>query len=222
MEKEYKNKDFRVSKEKCTLVSCQMVLTYETWDPDAVLLFKTASRFTAQKISRVFALKEEGNMNRRQTGQWIFFSMIALVLLFTAACGWMKNYGRLSVVYEKKDGVTIQNLVENWQENDVTYAGLSVSSPSAVMFDPKSDDRRLTHDKWVRVKDLDQLKTILNWIDSDPNFPPRLMKITGPDGLVYGYMYSYRSDVVMKVVDGRTLWVGDIPLPPFDYGPINP
>jgi len=199
-----------------------MVLIDEIWDPDAVRLFKTASRFTARKISRVFALKEEVDMNRRETRKWIFFSMMFLVFLLVAACGWMKNYGKLSVVYERKDGVTIKSLVEKWQDWEVTYAGLSVSSPSAVMFDPKSDDRRLTHDKWVRVKDQDQLKTIVNWIDSDPNFPPRLMKIAGPDGLVYGYMYSYRSDVVIKVVDERTLWVGDIPLPPFDYGPINP
>jgi hypothetical protein len=39
--------------------------------------------------------------------------------------------------------MTIDTLVNNRKDYDVTWSGLSVGEPTALMFDPKGDGRRL-------------------------------------------------------------------------------
>ena len=111
------------------------------------------------------------------------------------------------------------DLIEHWERYDISYAGLSMENPSAVMFDPKGDDRRLTSDKWVPVKTQEELFTLLGWIDHNVHFPPTLWRIIGPDGQLYGYMFTAWYSARIKVIDEKTLWVDDLPLPPFDHGP---
>ena len=62
--------------------------------------------------------------------------------------------------------------------------------------------------------------TIVKWLRADPQFPPTLWMVQGPNNAFFGYIYtSAQLQVAVKVVDNDTLFVEDIPLPPFDYGP---
>jgi len=148
--------------------------------------------------------------------------LAAIALFFTTfmiGCSWLKNYGKLRIESGPGKKVAIEELIERWQSYDVYYAGISLESPSAVMFDPKGDGRKLVSDKWIVVKNQQELSTLVNWIDANIPFSPVLWIVLGPDSQFYGYMYSAWNHVLIKVVDESTLWVDNLPLPPTDYGP---
>lgn len=144
-----------------------------------------------------------------------FFLVISMC--FMIGCYGLNNYGKLKMPSGLRGKITIADLVENWQGYDVYYAGLSVENPSAIMFDPGRDDRRLVNDKWIAVKNKAELVSIVRWINANINFPPDLMSILGPDKQFYGYIYSAWSHVLIIAIDKKTLWVDDLPLPPIDY-----
>ena len=151
------------------------------------------------------------NMNR-------FFCRACLfgVLFFLGGCP--ENYGTIRVA-SGKWGTTIKEIEENWQEYDIYYAGLSYKSPSAIMFDPKRDGRRLIGVKWMPVTDRSVTVDIIEWLDSYVNYPPTLWKILGPEGKFFGYIYtSAMEQVVIERIDPNTLKIENIPLPPIDYG----
>jgi len=144
--------------------------------------------------------------------------MMLLALCFLPACVGLEKYGSIRVA-DDEWADSIQNLVENWQEYHIYYAGLSYKSPSAIMFVPKQGDKRVVSRKWMPVTDQSVAATIVKWLDSYMNFPPTLWKILGPDGHFFGYVYtSAEEQVVVREIEPNTLFVEDIPLPPFDYG----
>jgi hypothetical protein len=145
----------------------------------------------------------------------LVFLVAALLCLMTGCLG-LGNYGRLSAAMGK---VTIKDLIENWYNYDIYYAGLAVDNPSAVMFDTKIEGLRITSDKWIPVTEKSVLETLVGWLNANINFPPDLLRILGPKGKFFGYMYTYWDSVEIKAIDDKTLWIGDLPLPPMDYGP---
>jgi hypothetical protein len=145
------------------------------------------------------------------------FLVLPLLLVFSLlSCS--GNYGRLVAQWRPEDENTIRDLAGDWGKYLVYYAGPSTSFPSAVMFDPKEDGRKLVPDKWVPVTDRAQLNEIVEWLEFRPIFRPVLFRILGPDGNPYGYLYSYKTDVLIKVTGDNTLWVSDMPLPPISLG----
>jgi hypothetical protein len=130
----------------------------------------------------------------------------------------VKGYGKLRAgAWRGPNKVNVYDLMDRWKDYDVYWAGLAVDNPSGVMFDPKGDDRRLTSDKWVAVKDQAELSILIRWLRAG-NYYPILWRVLGPDNQFYGYIFSPWEHVVLKVVDDRTLWVDDLPLPRFDPG----
>lgn len=147
----------------------------------------------------------------------IFFPVLSLLFVFSfLSCS--GNYGRLVAQWGSGDKKTIRDLARTWNRYLVYYAGPSFSCPSAVMFDPKEDGRNLVPDKWLPVKDRAQLDEIVEWLEFRPVFRPTLFTISGPDEKLYGYLYSYKTDVLIKAIDENTLWVSNIPVPPISYG----
>lgn len=152
--------------------------------------------------------------------EYCHVAVIALFFMtFIMGCSWLKSYGKLRIQSGPGKKVAIEELIEQWQSYDVYYAGLSLENPSAIMFDPKGDGQKLVSDKWIAVKNRQELSTLVNWIDANIPFSPVLWRVLGPDSQFYGYMYSAWNHVLIKVVDESTLWVDDLPLPPTDYGP---
>lgn len=165
--------------------------------------------------------------------RYTYPTIIVLVCVFLmAGCSWLRGYGKLRLQPRGAREVTIQELRENWHEYTIYYAGyyggLSLKHPSAVMFDPEQDDRALVGDKWTKVGDEETLSKLISSIQSQrARYYPRLWRILGPDDQLYGYLFSAwdRVPVVIKVVDERTMWVSNLPLPPYLYHPdirVNP
>ena len=146
-----------------------------------------------------------------------FVGMILILPIATWA--FFGSYGKLRVQPRGPERVTIEMLEERWEDYDVYFAGPWIGRPSAVMFDPKDDDRKLVpHKWWVPVKKKEDLLEVVSGVKvGQASFWPIVWRILGPDNQFYGYLYTPWRHVVIKVVDNKTLWVDDIPLPRFDY-----
>ena len=148
--------------------------------------------------------------------KYLCLTIVGLVLIvLMSGCPLLKNYGKIRL----QEKMTIQRLVERWQDYDVYYAGVHKQFASAVLFDPKDDERKLlTHDWWDQVNDQKELSEIIKWIKVGESLP-QLRKILGPDNQFYGYIYTELDYAHIKVIDGKTLWVDDIPMPSINVGP---
>ncbi len=146
------------------------------------------------------------------------FSISLLLLSLSLIFSCFGNYGRVGMQWGPGEKKNIQKMVANWEKYLLYYAGPSVSYPSAVLFDPKKDSRKIVPYKWLPVKDQAQLTEIVEWLKFSPTCQPTLYRILGPDNQIYGYLYSSVFTVLIKSIDDNTLWVDDIPLPPISYG----
>ena len=138
----------------------------------------------------------------------ILMLTFGVLLSFLAGC---MGYGKLrDVPYEEK-AITIDVLRANWRDYNIYWTGLDVNDPSGIMFDPKGDSRSLTSDNWRKLEDDKNLLNMIEWLQVNRDYPPYLLEIIGPDNQIYGYMYTGWRQGVIKRVDDRTLWVGDLP-----------
>ena len=149
--------------------------------------------------------------------RYLMITILSLIFLFfISGCMQLSDYGKLRLQSGQRERVTIEALIKNWQDYNVYYAGLYESSPSAIMFDPKQDDRALEGDTWIRVGDQEKLADLIDWMWTDPVSYPRVWRVLGPNDEFYGFMFTGWNHVVAKLAGNRTMWVYDLPLSPGD------
>ena len=145
-------------------------------------------------------------------------SSIFVWVLAALACLWgCASYGKLRLQRGPGEKMTVEQLVENWQGYHVLFAGVNRKLPSAVLFDRKDDNITVTGDRWFPVEDKGVLEDLIRWIKHQQPigiYYPRLWEMRGPNGALYGYMFTAWTSAVMKVVDENTVMVQDLPLPP--------
>lgn len=147
---------------------------------------------------------------------YLFMPCIIVLTGFLISGCVLARYGKLQTP-ERLDAVTIETLLNSWEDYEIHYAGLNSNHPSAVLFDKKGDDRGYLTERWFRVTDKDMLDRLVDSIQrqmSVGGYYPRLWKVVGPHSHFYGYMFTSWDHVLLKVVDDKTLFVGDLPLPP--------
>lgn len=145
-----------------------------------------------------------------------------LFIFFLSGCLQFSNYGKLREQSRDASRVTIQDLVENWNDYIIYYAGyygsISIKHPSAVMFDPRNDSKELVGDKWTLVKDKHTLLELINSIKGQEpvgGLYPRLWKILDTDEQFYGFLFTAWDHAISKVIDDTKMWVYDLPSPPY-------
>ncbi|MCF8062299.1 MAG: hypothetical protein K9M82_07275 [Deltaproteobacteria bacterium] len=136
--------------------------------------------------------------------------LLALALGTAAGCLARFGYGSIQAAPQDK---SIQDLVSNWQDYHVSYSGLHPGQPSGLMFDPRYDDRELSGKRWLPVQDRETLDEIVMWLRQNDTYRPRLLRLMGPEGVLYGYVYTGWHQVVARAVDTRTMYVFDLPAP---------
>ena len=139
----------------------------------------------------------------------IAFFMIFLIY----GCAQLKGYGKITALPRYEEKISLQELEKNWQDYTIYYAGLSVETAAAIMFDPKNDDKTLLGDKWIKIEDKEIMLELLGWIRTYIEFDPRLWRIVGPDEQFYGYLFCACNHVVIKSVDDTTMYVYDLESP---------
>ena len=150
--------------------------------------------------------------------EYVSISIIAVLILLLSGCA---NYGKLrvesrnvniastnsSTKYSEK--MTIQKLVNNWQDYDIYYSGYRQDRATGIMFDPKKDDLRLLGDWWAKIESKESLDFVLKWINFPRDFYEiiPLYSMIGPGEKVYGYMYTPFIHVTFKQVDEKSMYV---------------
>jgi len=154
----------------------------------------------------------------KMTAKRVFILFLFMGLMFAGACSSVGRYGKLNVEPRTGGGVTLEKLVQNWKDYDVHYAGVSLDQAAALLFDPKSDGRRVEpHEWWSKVEDQETLKEIVAWMNlNQPYEKPTLYQVLGPDGRLFGYLYTMRTGGWIEARDENTLWIEDMSLRP-DY-----
>lgn len=139
----------------------------------------------------------------------IFLSLIVVFFLAVLfGCVESGNYGRLT---RAGSDMTIGYLQKHWQDYKVSYAGVNVDTVNAILFDPKGDGREITLQQfWVSVNDAATLSNLIRWIHVFKFEGPSLYGVVGPGGQVFGYLYMLPSSPQIKVIDDKTLWIGNL------------
>jgi hypothetical protein len=177
-------------------------------------------------------MKYPGSPRERRSAEMKKYLTGALLLMgFLVLFSGCSGQGVYRVLPPVSGNVTIQTLLEHWQDYDVYFAGLDVGVPSAVMFHPKNDDRLITVDRWSKVESRKLLADLIDSIQRQTGFYyPKLLEIRGPDGHLYGFIFTAWDVVLTKMIGDRNMFVFDIPLPPDlaigaghgDHGPRTP
>jgi hypothetical protein len=111
--------------------------------------------------------------------------------------------------------VSISDLVDHWQDYDVYVSTLN----GARLFAFKGPETHITvSDHWARVNNKSHLGGIVNDIETQPpmgQYFPRLWKVVGPGDRLYGYLLTAWTHVVMTKVNENTLFVQNLPAPPY-------
>jgi hypothetical protein len=133
-------------------------------------------------------------------------------VVFFSGCSLQGTY---TIVPPVSGNVTIQALLENWQDYDVYFAGLDVGIPAAVMFHPKNDDRKITVDRWSKVESRKLLADLIDSIQRQTSFSyPKLFEMRDPQGHLYAFIFTEWDVILTKMIGDHNMFFFDIPLPP--------
>ena len=137
----------------------------------------------------------------------VFF---VLILMISGCASWQKNYGKLKDVTKGQNEVTIQSLIDQWDDYNTYYAGRDERFPLGVIFDPKNNDTTLQGDRWKNIEDKEMLIKILDRIERQTEYFPWLKRILGPDDRLYGYLYHSFGPAVFKRIDDKSMYAFDL------------
>jgi len=154
--------------------------------------------------------------------KYIFLSVLLIVLIISGCVSWQKNYGKLKTIPKGPNHLTIQNLIDKWDDYYIyssdQFAGPGFRSTIGIMFDPKNNDTMLVGDRWKKVSDQKILTEMTKRIFLVTQFEPWLNEILGPDGLLYGYLYYSYGTVTLKVVGDQKMYIFNLEGPPNEGG----
>ena len=157
----------------------------------------------------------KGNIRKMSRHRFLFIFLIALILYGCSIS--QKNSGKLRMIHKSQNDVTIQNLIDKWDDYNIYYSdiydGYHPRAALGIMFDPKNNETTLAGDRWKKVKDQKDLIEMTKWIYSNTQYEPWLNEILGPDGKFYGYLYYSYGFVKLKVVDDKTMYVFNLEEP---------
>ena len=145
----------------------------------------------------------------------IAVALLSIMLLSTGCA----SHGKLSVIPRGEKNALLADLAAHTDQYIVHYHGNSEKLVSGIIFDPIDDGKRIQPEGflWQEVSHSDTIAGIIDTISRTTNFPnyfPRLNRILGPEGDVYGYLFTGWSHVRIKPVDENTVRVFGLKDPP--------
>ncbi len=140
-----------------------------------------------------------------------------VILIFVFIMGCTGGYGNIGKQTDTEDKMTLGELRESWEEYTIYYSYRWDSKPSAIMFDPKNNDKKLVGDSWYKIEDQKTLSETIRIIQEQYDHC-HVDIIEGPDNQFFGYIYyPHWLSLPVTVVDERTLYVST--LPPYKSAP---
>jgi hypothetical protein len=146
--------------------------------------------------------------------KYIHITIILFLVLMISGCVQLQdNYGRIKMIPRTQGKMTIQALIDKWDDYNIYYAGYGVRLPLGVWFNPKDSDTSLVGDLWKPVPDKKTLIEITQWIYPYTQYEPYLYEILGPHGRFYGYLYYSYGPVVFKKIGENKMYVMNLEIP---------
>jgi hypothetical protein len=143
--------------------------------------------------------------------RFIYIAVIGLIsVLFFSGCA---HYGRLKVQYRSDTAVAMKDIQENRDKYIIHANEWPAGEVSAIVFDPKGDDRTIENDGWTKVTSEEQLSGLVE--RSKRNIYRQFFKIYGPNEAFFGYLLGGARYVFFQTIDANTLrvvstnWVPD-------------
>lgn len=126
-------------------------------------------------------------------------------VFFILGCASPKGAPRFEAISYQDKKTVLEDLENHWTDYSISYAGGSVGLASALIFDPKNDDRSLVGDGYVTVNDKETLERAIATIDSYASFNPTVYKIYGPEDKFFGFLFTAFYRPSPEKVDDKTL-----------------
>jgi len=131
--------------------------------------------------------------------------LVWLVLLSVAAsCASSKGTGIYEALSFGEKKKVLEELKKNWQDYNI-YCDGPVSTPGALIFDPKSDDRNLIGYRYNKLLKEDSVSTAIVWMEFQLNYSPSLYRIFDEEKNFYGYVLVAFDLPAPRRVDPKTL-----------------
>lgn len=131
--------------------------------------------------------------------------LVWLSLVFAAAaCAGSKGTGLYETLSSGEKKSVLEELKKNWQDYNV-YCDGAASSPGAVIFDPKNDDRNLIGYRYIKLSKEDSVRVAIVQVEFQLDFVPKLYRIFDEEKNFYGYVLLARDLPVPKRVDEKTM-----------------
>ena len=131
----------------------------------------------------------------------VLFTAMGLFIMGCAA-------GNIGTLKEEPGQMTLDILLRDWQNYNIYYGGTNPDRPIVVLFDPKSDGKKLeVEGRYWPVSGEKAIRDAVGRINMLPGPIPRLWRILGPDGSLYGYAYTPLIKLNMTVVEQNTMRV---------------
>jgi len=132
------------------------------------------------------------------------YLLVTIVMLFVFSCAFPKA-PRFQPMGHQDGQAILDDLKRDWANYSISYGGGSVGLASALIFDPKNDDRSLVGKGYVAVDDKETLERVISTIESYATFTPTVYKIYGPDDRFFGFVFTAFYRPLPNKVDDKTL-----------------
>ena len=147
-----------------------------------------------------------------------YIAVMGLIwVLFISGCA---SQGRLRVQTRSDTAMAMKDITENHDKYIIHANEWPAGEVSAMVFDPKGDNRTIENDGWTEVTTKEQLSMLIE--RSRRLVYRQFFKIIGPDGQLYGYLLGGSQYVWIQTIDDNTLKLNSINWVPGDKSRYDP
>jgi hypothetical protein len=141
-----------------------------------------------------------GFMQRKRFINAAVTGLIGVLFIFGCA-----NQGRLRALPRSGIAAAMEDIKENYDEFVIHANEWPAGEVSAIVFDPRSDNRTIQNDGWTEVTSRAQLSKLVE--RSKRNRYLQFFKIYGPNDQFFGYLLGGARYVFFQTIDTNTLKV---------------
>lgn len=132
--------------------------------------------------------------------RFVYLAVLGLIWVVFLGCA---SSGRLRVESGSDTKVFLKDIEQDYDKYIIYANEWPTDEVSAIVFDPKDDNKTIETDGWTKVTSQEQLSRLIK--RSDRLIFRQFFKIVGPNDDFYGYLLGGQQYVWIKTVDDNTL-----------------